>query len=126
MARRPSRNCTNDINSCPGRASGRLRWSLRFRPSFERLETRFSPALIMTVNTLGDSDQRDNVLSFREAIELSNGTLAVGQLTQAEQQQAVAGGIINTVKFDIINGFANIAVTGALPTIQTNPVIIDG
>jgi hypothetical protein len=57
----------------------------------------------MTVNTTDDVNARNNELSIREAILLSEGTLQVAQLTAAEQAQVAndpnSNG--NIIRFDI-------------------------
>ena len=45
--------------------------------TLERMEAR-TLLSVLTVNTTDDADSRDVVLSLREAIEVNNGTLAVG------------------------------------------------
>ena len=78
-------------------------------------------------------------LSLREAIEVSNGTLAVSSLSTQEQAQVSgAVGSTNTIDFNIpttdpgynaATGVWTIAVKptiGALPTISTNAAIING
>jgi uncharacterized repeat protein (TIGR01451 family) len=80
------------------------------------------------VNTAADENsQTDATLSLREAIEISNGTLAVSALSQAEQAQ-VSGALSspNTIDFNIPGtGPFTIAPATPLPTV-TAPVIIDG
>jgi hypothetical protein len=68
------------------------------------LEDRTVPSTI-TVNTTADANTRDNYLTLREAILLVNGTLAVSDLTPAEQAQ-VSGtpatpGVSDTITFNI-------------------------
>ena len=59
------------------------------RFAFEVLEERQLLATI-TVNTVSDSDSAGTTLSLRQAIEISDGTLAVSSLTP--QQQALVIG----------------------------------
>jgi uncharacterized repeat protein (TIGR01451 family) len=80
------------------------------------------------VNTVSDSDSpADPTLSLREAIELSNGMLAVSSLSSTAQQQ-ISGplSVPNTIDFAIPgSGAETIQPTTDLPMI-TAPVIIDG
>ena len=105
--------------------------SLKFCPRVEELEPREVPALTITVNTTDDTDARDNKLSIREAILLSNskGATPAG-LTVAEQAQVVANPGTNVINFNIGNGDQRIEVLlasgGALPAIDSEPVIING
>ncbi len=101
----------------------------------ELLEGRQLLATI-TVNTTADSATPGTTLSLREAIEVSNGTLAVSSLT-SQEQTLVSGavGATNTIDFNIpttdsgydaATGVWTIAVQSALPAISTNAAIIDG
>jgi hypothetical protein len=101
----------------------------------ELLETRQLMATIV-VNTTADSTTPGATLSLRQAIELSDGTLAVAALTAQEQAQ-LSGGIsgLNAIAFNIpktdpgyvaATGVWTIALHSALPAIQTNAAIIDG
>ena len=95
----------------------------------ERLEARALLANI-TVNTAADdNDPTSSTLSLREAIEISNRTLAVSALSpQAQAQVSGALSKPNTIAFNIPTGttaVATIAPTSALPEI-TAPIIIDG
>jgi len=97
----------------------------------EPLEDRSLLAAIITVNSAGDTvDPNDNVLTLREALRVSNGTLAVGALTPAEAVQITGGtptlGVADTIAFNIPgSGLHTIKPTTALP-IVTDPVVIDG
>ena len=101
----------------------------------EVLEDRQLLATI-TVNTAADPATPGTTLSLREAIEVSNGTLAVSSLsTQAQAQVSGAVGTSNTIGFNIpttdagynpATGVWTIAVQSALPTISTNAAIING
>jgi CSLREA domain-containing protein len=54
----------------------------------------------ITVNTTADDTSPDTTLSLREAIEVSNGTLAISSLsTQAQISRALSAP--NTIGFDI-------------------------
>ncbi|HEV3165886.1 MAG TPA: CSLREA domain-containing protein, partial [Isosphaeraceae bacterium] len=92
----------------------------------EPLEDRRLLATI-AVNTTADDVTPDATLSLREAIEVANGTLAVGSLSALEQAQ-VSGALSNpnTIDFQIPGaGVHSIALATALPAI-TSPVIING
>ncbi|MFI5459139.1 MAG: Ig-like domain repeat protein [Isosphaerales bacterium] len=101
----------------------------------ELLEDRQLLASIM-VNTTADDTTPDATLSLREAIEVSDGTLAVSSLSAMEQAQVSgAVGATNTIGFNIpttdpgynpATGVWTIAVQSALPTISTNAAIING
>ncbi len=67
----------------------------------EVLEDRQLLATI-TVNTTADETAADSTVSLREAIEVSNGTLAVSSLsTQQQAQVSGAVGNTNTIDFNI-------------------------
>ena len=96
-------------------------------PLTEALEDRRLLAVI-TVNTASDtSDPTGATLSLREALEVSNGTLAVTALsTQAQAQVSGALSSPNTIDFDIPgSGVQTITLNSLLPAV-TQPVIIDG
>lgn len=103
-----------------------------YAPQFEVLEVRCVPAY-PTVNSTADNNVRDDVLTFREALLLTQGILGVNQLTDDEAFQIV--GITdqlpftlqgNVIDFDLnTNNEMVISVGSALPTI-TKPIIIDG
>ena len=90
----------------------------------------------ITVNTTADDTTAGATLSLREAIEVSDGTLAVSSLSTQEQAQVSgAVGATNTIDFNIpttdpgynaTTGVWTIAVNSALPTITTNAAIING
>ncbi len=100
----------------------------------ERLEARRLLATI-TVNTTADNNPT-LTLSLRQAIEVSNGSLAVGSLTPQQQAQVVgAVGSSNTIDFNIpqadpgfnaTTGVWTIQPASNLPPINTNVAIIDG
>ena len=119
-----------------------MRWSLstpkvrrRRKILVELLEERQLLATI-TVNTTADDTTADATLSLREAIEVSDGTLAVSSLSTQEQAQ-VSGvvGTINQMEFNIpttdpgydpATGVWTIAVHSELPAITTNAAYING
>jgi hypothetical protein len=109
-------------------SSGRSQIHQRARPLVEILEGRQLLATI-TVTTTGDADGADgsSTLSLRQAIEISNGTLAIGSLSTS-QAGLVIGGLTtpNTIDFDIPGtGPFTIEPTSSLPII-TSPAVIDG
>ena len=79
----------------------KLKSRRRKRLSFDSLEGRQLMATL-TVNTTLDNTPADATLSLRDAIEVSNGTLAVSSLsTQAQHQVSGTVGATNTIDFDI-------------------------
>ncbi len=83
----------------------------------------------IVVNSAGDADGADgsSTLSLRQAIEIANGTLAIGSLSAA-QAALVSGPLAtpNTIDFDIPGtGPFVISPTSALPAIS-NAVVING
>jgi hypothetical protein len=101
----------------------------------EVLEERQLLATI-TVNTTSDDSTADATMSLREAIEVSNGSLAIASLSSQEQAQ-VSGtvGATNTIDFKIsttdpgynaTTGVWTIALQSDLPAISANAAIIDG
>ena len=107
----------------------------RLWPGLEALEDRQLLATI-TVNTAVDATNSNTTLSLRQAIGVSDGTLAVSSLTS--QQQALVNGSVSTTNtidfsiptsdpgFDATTGVWTITPTSALPTINTNAAIING
>jgi hypothetical protein len=79
----------------------------------------------ITVNSTGDTNSRDTVITLREAMMLSEGNLTFGELTPTEQAQVIGSvglGIADTTDF----GFAGtITPTAALPTITDSATVID-
>ena len=78
-------------------------WRHRFLASLERMEARQLLTTIF-VNTTGDGEGADGsaTLSLRQAIEISNGTLAVGSLTAAKRGQvSVSATAANQIEFAI-------------------------
>ncbi len=117
------------------RSISALKSRRRQRLSVDVLEDRQLLATI-TVNTTADDTTAGATLSLRQAIEISDGTLAVSSLSPQEQAQvsrAVAA--TNTIDFNIpmtdkgydaTTGVWTIAVNSGLPAISTNAAIIDG
>src|SRR5437868_3120628 len=96
----------------PVRTAPRRRYVERkraFRPLFELLEARHLLAATLTVNSTADSNARDTLLTFREALLINNGTLAVGSLS-AQEQALVSGSPTsgtNTIAFNFGNSDPN-------------------
>jgi hypothetical protein len=107
----------------------------RKRPAVEVLEERQLLAVI-TVDTAADETAMDSTLSLREAIEVSDGTLAISLLSAQERAQVSgAVGNSNTIDFNIpksdqgydsASGVWTITLHSELPAITTNAAVIDG
>ena len=98
----------------------RKQWTL------EPLEAR-SLLAVITVNSALDASAPNTVMTLRQAINISNGSLPISSLTPQQQAQ-VAGTLSspNSISFNIPgSGVQTIAPTSALPFI-TSPVIING
>ncbi|MEO0539807.1 MAG: OmpA family protein [Cyanobacteria bacterium P01_A01_bin.105] len=81
----------------------------------------------MTVNGSGDGPvQADGVLTLREAIELTNGTLLFRELSPQEQQQVLMGGDQSVIGFDLPDGDTTIALVTPLPDLLQPGLVIDG
>ena len=82
---------------------------------------------LITVNSTGDTDSRDSVITLREAIMLSNGSLSFSNLTDSERGQVngtVGSGIADTVCF-CFSGTISVTSLFGLPLIVDNGTIID-
>jgi len=96
----------------------------------ESLEDRRLLATIVVTSTSDRTFAADAFLTLRDAIELTDGQLTVGQLSAA-QQALVTGtpgqsGVTDTIDFDIPGTSPfTISPTGALPPL-THPAFIDG
>ena len=125
------------VRSRAARRGGRVRSQVR-HAGLEPLESRLLMAVI-TVNTTADATTPGATLSLSQAIEVSDGTLAVSALSTQEQSQVSgAVGSSNTIDFDIpqsdsgyspATGVWTISISTtfpSLPTIQTNAAIING
>ena len=107
----------------------------RQRLAVEVLEGRQLLATI-TVNTTADETAADSTLALREAIEVSDGTLAVSSLSTQERAQVNGTvGSKNTIDFSIpktdpgynaSTGVWTIALQSALPAIGGNAAFING
>ena len=117
------------------RASCSIKTSRRRRMQFEHLEDRQLLAAI-TVDTTADNTTLGSTLTLREAIEVSDGTMAVSSLSSQEQAQ-ITGivGATNSIGFNIpttdpgydaATGVWTITVQSALPAITTNAAVIYG
>ena len=89
----------------PRRASSRNRPN-RHSLRIEKLENRHLLSATITVNTTTDANPGDDVLSLREAIEVSNGKLALSDLSPQQQAQVQGdptgpGPILNRIDFSI-------------------------
>jgi hypothetical protein len=112
----------------------------RFRFAWERVEDRTLLATIQVTSTSDRTFEADNVLTLRDAIELVNGDLTVGQLS-ASQQALVTGtpdqpGVTDTIDFNIpfndpghfyykddgTSGSVSRADIAAVPTVVTDGV----
>ncbi len=82
----------------------KIRNSTPFRPMVERLEERAVPAII-TVNSVADNDVRDDFLTLREAIMLTDRDLRYEDLRPKEQDQVdiTVGMPGDPARTDIIN-----------------------
>jgi uncharacterized repeat protein (TIGR01451 family) len=96
---------------------------------FERCEERYLLAATIPVNSSLDTNERDAVLTLREAILVSNRALPIETLSAEEQLRIIGEPTdfdTDTIEFAIAgSGVHTIALTAALPTIS-DPVIIDG
>ncbi len=85
----------------------------------------------ITVSTNLDTNTRDTVMTFREALLLSNGTLTFAALTVTEQgfvSGTVGAGTADTINFAIVTASKVISVTASTPepTISDGSTTIDG
>jgi len=79
----------------------------------------------ITVNSVGDTNTRDDVITFREAIMLSEGILGFGTLTPDEKSQVsppVGREIADTINFGISG---SITPNSGLPEITDDGTVID-
>jgi hypothetical protein len=74
----------------------------QLRPRLERVEDRCLLSTITVDTAVDEDDHTDDTLSFREALEVSNGDIAVSSLSPSAQAQ-VSGPLSspNTIDFDI-------------------------
>lgn len=93
-------------------------------------------ALKITVNSNADTIVHDDVITLREAIALTNGTINPDQLTQQERAQVRRPIMVNDrdvyqgkprsiIRFDLPDHQTTIRLELALPPIQTSGIVID-
>ena len=81
----------------------------------------------VTVNSAADGPARpDEQLTLREAIELTNGTLSLSALSDAEQRQVVTGGVASKIGFDLPENAVTIELESVLPAIAQPGLTLDG
>lgn len=86
------------------------------------------PFAQITVNSSADGlPQPDSGLTLREAIELTNGTLSLSDLSAAEQQLVVTTDQSRSeIRFDLPMGQTTIELEGVLPAIAQPQLTLDG
>lgn len=110
-------------------SASRRRRSIRSLLQIEAMERRQLLATIFVTTAVDENNPADATISLREAIRLTNGTLAVGDLNLLAQAQVI--GTPGTAAQDSIEfaipgvGRQTILPTSALPAI-THPVNING
>ena len=82
-------------------------------------------AYTVTVNSNQDTVIPDDRLTLREAIELSNGTLKLDQLSPTERLQIAPSTNGRTIRFNLPTGQTTIALTRSLPDLART-VTLDG
>ena len=94
----------------------------------ERVEPRVLLSQI-TVNSAGDTNARDNVLTLREAILYTNGTLNFSSFDSVEQAQIDESQSLlrDTIEFNIAGGGSaqTINLNSSFPQLSV-PVFLDG
>ena len=81
----------------------------------------------LTVNSSEDGPVvADETLSLREAIELTNGTLLVANLSDQERQQVSRTTDHSTIAFDLPQGDTVIALGAILPDLMQPDLVLDG
>ncbi|MEL7509104.1 MAG: cell envelope biogenesis protein OmpA, partial [Cyanobacteria bacterium J06554_1] len=101
-----------------------------------------SPSLAQTVETSGPTHfpkvqikvnspqdgpiMRDNQLTLREAIAITNGTLTTAELSNAEQQQVAPGSTNSVIAFDLPADDTTIELQSLLPALAQPGLVIDG
>ena len=78
------------------------------------------------VNGNGDEIKPDNVLTLREAIEVTNGKLIPSQLSAAEQAQLTPNGGMPVIGFNLPAGQTRIELQQLLPAVARTGTLIDG
>ncbi|MGD1896875.1 MAG: OmpA family protein [Phormidesmis sp.] len=86
-----------------------------------------TPLVQVTVTSAADGPiQPDSVITLREAIEITNGTLPLADLSTAEQQLVVSGRSFSTIEFDLPAEQTTIELGSVLPAIAQPNLVIDG
>ncbi|MEL7331158.1 MAG: right-handed parallel beta-helix repeat-containing protein, partial [Cyanobacteria bacterium J06560_2] len=81
----------------------------------------------VTVNSAADGPvQPDEVITLREAIEITNGTLPVAALSAAEQQLVNSVNAASTIVFELPEEKTTIELKSVLPAIAQPNLTIDG
>jgi parallel beta-helix repeat protein len=100
-----------------------------------RLAAEASPDPAITVDSNADTDQRDGVITLREAILLATGDLALGSLDSSEKDNVTGTpgpGSADTITFDPAvfppppMGPAGIHLDSTLPPLYTGNDVVDG
>ena len=97
-------------------------------PSLSWAQEMAQPEFVqVTVNSPTDDPIRaDSALTLREAIEITNGTLLIADLSAAEQQLVKAISEYSVIQFDLPVGQTAIELESVLPAIAQPNVTIDG
>jgi outer membrane protein OmpA-like peptidoglycan-associated protein len=83
--------------------------------------------LKITVNSPADGPiQQDSVITLREAIEITNGTLPLAALSAAEKQLVVSQATNAEIQFNLPTGQTTIEIESVLPAIAQPGTTIDG
>jgi outer membrane protein OmpA-like peptidoglycan-associated protein len=79
------------------------------------------------VNSNSDGQiQADDVITFREAIEIVNGTLPVDKLSPGEKNQVEEVNSSSTITFNLNAGQTTIQLQSILPPLNNKNLVIDG
>ena len=85
------------------------------------------PKVQLTVNSPQDGPiTPDEQLTLREAISITNGTLTLGDLSVAEQQQITTRSDNSVIAFDLPAGTTTIELQSILPVLAQTGLSIDG
>ncbi|PAX57112.1 OmpA family protein [Brunnivagina elsteri] len=95
-----------------------------FIPNIATAQTQNS--LKITVNSNGDEIKPDESVTLREAIALSNNTLALDKLTPSEKAQVQPASGNSRIEFNLPAGQTTIQLTEILPALTSPGVVIDG
>ncbi|MFK8182013.1 MAG: OmpA family protein [Phormidesmis sp.] len=81
----------------------------------------------VTVNSAADGTvQPDDALTLREAIEITNGTLPISQLSEMEKQLVVPHPSRSDIRFNLPADQTEIALNGLLPALNQAGLVLDG